>query len=62
MKTEIEAGVAHIVVEIIEYIPNSIVTKTILNESTGHVSVMPFDSGERRLEKNMVFRDLCPGY
>jgi quercetin dioxygenase-like cupin family protein len=55
MKSEIEAGVAHIVVEIIEYIPNSIVSKTILNKSTGHVSVMSFDSGEGLLEKISPF-------
>jgi quercetin dioxygenase-like cupin family protein len=55
MKTEIDSGVAHIVVEIIEYIPNSIVSKTILNKSTGHVSVMSFDSGEGLLEKISPF-------
>ncbi|MDB5196456.1 MAG: cupin [Flaviaesturariibacter sp.] len=56
MKTaDIEAGVAHIVVEIIEYIPNSVVSKTILNKSTGHVSVMSFDTGEGLLEKISPF-------
>jgi quercetin dioxygenase-like cupin family protein len=55
MKTEIESNVVHIVVEIIEYVPNSIVSKTILNKSTGHVSVMSFDSGEGLLEKTSPF-------
>ncbi len=41
MKTsDIETGVAHIVIEIIEYVPNSVVTKTILNKTTGNVTVM----------------------
>jgi quercetin dioxygenase-like cupin family protein len=55
MKGEIEAGVAHIIVEIIEYIPKSVVSRTILNKSTGHVSVMSFDTGEGLLEKISPF-------
>lgn len=55
MKADLEQGVAHIIVEIIEYIPNSIVSRTILNKSTGHVSVMSFDSGEGLLEKMSPF-------
>lgn len=56
MKTsDIDPGIAHIIVEIIEYIPNSVVSKTILNKSTGHVSVMSFDSGEGLLEKTSPF-------
>jgi len=58
MKGEIEAGVAHIVVEIIKYLPNSIVSKTILNKSTGHVSVMSFDTGEGLLAKISLSRPL----
>jgi quercetin dioxygenase-like cupin family protein len=53
--SDVAAGVAHIIVEIIEYIPNSIVSKTILNKSNGHVSVMSFDSGEGLLEKTSPF-------
>jgi len=44
--SEIDKSKAHITVEIIEYIPNSVVTKTILKKCTGNVSVMSFDSGE----------------
>ena len=55
MKADIQPGKAHIVVEIIEYMPNSIVSRTILNKSTGHVSVMSFDSGEGLLEKISPF-------
>ena len=52
---DIDIGIAHIIVEIIEYIPNSVVSKTILNKSTGHVSVMSFDTGEGLLEKTSPF-------
>lgn len=37
---------AHNTVEIIEYVPNAVVIKTILKKSTGNISVMSFDSGE----------------
>ncbi len=48
---ELEKSTAHIIVEIIEYIPNSVVIKTILRKSTGNISVMSFDSGEGLTEK-----------
>ena len=54
-----EAGVekskTHIIVEIIEYMANSIVIKTIIKKSTGNVSVMSFDSGEGLTEKTSPF-------
>jgi len=52
---EIEKSKAHIIVEIIEYIPNSVVIKTILRKSTGNISVMSFDSGEGLVEKISPF-------
>jgi quercetin dioxygenase-like cupin family protein len=42
-------------VEIIEYLPNSVVMKTILKKSTGNISVMSFDSGEGLTEKTTPF-------
>lgn len=52
---EIEKAVSHIIVEIIEYIPNSVVIKTIIKKTTGNVSVMSFDSGEGLAEKTSPF-------
>ena len=52
---EIEKAKAHIVVEIIEYVPNSVVMKTILKKTTGNISVMSFDSGEGLVEKTSPF-------
>lgn len=52
---EIEKSKMHITVEIIEYIPNSVVIKTILKKSTGNISVMSFDNGEGLTEKTTPF-------
>jgi quercetin dioxygenase-like cupin family protein len=54
-KNEIEKAKGYITVEIIEYIPNSVVMKTILKKSTGNISVMSFDSGEGLTEKTSPF-------
>jgi quercetin dioxygenase-like cupin family protein len=53
--TELEKSKSHIIVEIIEYISNSVVTKTIIKKSTGNISVMSFDSGEGLMEKTSPF-------
>ncbi len=53
--SEIEKSKVYITVEIIEYIPNSVVIKTILRKSTGNISVMSFDSGEGLTEKKTPF-------
>lgn len=52
---ELEKSKAHIIVEIIEYMANSVVIKTILKKSTGNISVMSFDSGEGLTEKISPF-------
>jgi quercetin dioxygenase-like cupin family protein len=52
---ELKKSVSHIIVEIIEYIPNSVVIKTIIKKSTGNISVMSFDSGEGLTEKTSPF-------
>jgi len=52
---EVEKSKALIIVEIIEYIPNSVVSKTIIKKSTGNISIMSFDSGEGLTEKISPF-------
>lgn len=49
--TEVEKSVGLIIVEIIEYIPNSVVIKSIIKKTTGNISAMSFDSGEGLTEK-----------
>ncbi len=53
--TELEKSKSYIIVEIIEYIPNSVVSKTIIKKSTGNISVLSFDSGEGLTEKTSPF-------
>jgi quercetin dioxygenase-like cupin family protein len=52
---ELEKSKSHIIVEIIEYVPNSVVIKTIIKKSTGNISIMSFDSGEGLTEKTSPF-------
>jgi quercetin dioxygenase-like cupin family protein len=52
---EIETSKALIIVEIIEYVPNSVVSKTIIKKSTGTVSVVAIDTGEGLTEKTAPF-------
>ena len=51
----VEKSKTHIIVEIIEYMTNAVVIKTIIKKSTGNVSVMSFDSGEGLTEKTSPF-------
>ena len=52
---ELEKSKGVITVEIIEYLANAVVIKTILKKSTGNISVMSFDSGEGLTEKTTPF-------
>lgn len=52
---ELEKAKTHIIVEIIEYIPNSVVIKTIIKKTTGNISAVSFDSGEALSEKTSPF-------
>ena len=53
--TEIEKSKAHIIVEIIEYMPNAVVSKTIIKRITGNITVSSFDAGEELAEKISPF-------
>jgi len=53
--TEVEKSKAFIIVEIIEYVPNAVVIKTIIKKTTGNVSAVSFDSGENLTEKISPF-------
>src|ERR1051325_6762728 len=48
-------AIGQIIVELIEYIPNSVLSKTIMKKSTGNVTVVSFDSGEALTEKISPF-------
>lgn len=51
----LEKSKMHIVVEIIEYVPNAVVSKTIIKKSTGNITVSSFDEGEELAEKTSPF-------
>ena len=52
---EIEKSVPHIIVEIIEYVPNSVLSRTIIKKTTGNVTVTALDAGEELGEKTLAF-------
>jgi quercetin dioxygenase-like cupin family protein len=52
---ELVKSTPHIIVEILEYVPNSIVMKTIIKKTTGNVTVSSLDAGEELSEKTLPF-------
>ncbi|HMS69359.1 MAG TPA: cupin domain-containing protein [Saprospiraceae bacterium] len=50
-KSEMDKGIPHIIVEIIEYVPNAVVCKTIIKKTTGNVTAISMASGEELGEK-----------
>jgi len=52
---EVEKARAFIIVEIIEYVPNSIDIKTIIKKTTGNISAVSIDTGEALTEKISPF-------
>jgi quercetin dioxygenase-like cupin family protein len=55
LPTEYEKSKVFIIVEIIEYVPDSIVIKTIIKKSTGNISAISIDTGEKLEEKTVPF-------
>ena len=53
--SELSKSTAHIIVEILEYVPNAVVTKTIIKKTTGNITVSSFDAGEGLEEKHSPF-------
>jgi len=52
---ELEKSTPHIIVAIIEYIPNAVLTKTIIKKTTGNITVTSLDAGEELTEKTSPF-------
>jgi len=53
--TEMEKLKVHIIVEILEYVPHSVLSKTIIKRATGNVTVSSFDKGEELSEKILPY-------
>ena len=52
---ELVKSTPHIVVEIIQYVPDAVVSKTILKKPTGNITATSFDAGEELAEKTSPF-------
>lgn len=52
---EMEKSKTHIIVEIIEYVAQAVVSKTIIKKTTGNITVTSFDAGEELAEKTSPF-------
>lgn len=52
---EIEKNKSHIVVEIVQYIPNAVLSKTIIKKTTGNITASSFDAGEELEDKTSPF-------
>ena len=53
--TEIEKLKVHIIVEILEYAPHTVLSKTIIKRTTGNITVSSFAKGEELAEKMFPF-------
>lgn len=52
---ELEKEVSHLIIEIVEYVPNAVVSRTIIKKTTGNVTALSFDEGEELGEKTIAF-------
>lgn len=52
---EVEKAKHFITVEIIEYVPNAVVIKSIIKRTTGNITAISVDSGENLNEKTVPF-------
>src|SRR5678809_1695779 len=52
---KIKKGTAHIIVELIEYEQNAVLSKSIMKKTTGSINALSFASGEGLNEKTSPF-------
>ena len=52
---ELEKAKVHIIVKIMEYVSNALMSKTILKMTTGDITISSFDTGEELAEKRFPF-------
>lgn len=55
VKSDLEKAKTHIIVEIIQYVPNAVLSKTIIKRATGNITASSFDAGEEQAEKSSPF-------
>ena len=54
-KPTLEKSKAHIIIEIIEYVPNAVVSRTIIKKTTGNITAISMAVGEELDEKTTPF-------
>jgi quercetin dioxygenase-like cupin family protein len=52
---EIEKSKPHVAVELIKYVPQSVVSKSIIHKPTGNIRIVAFDKGEELTSKTSPF-------
>ncbi|MGV8133905.1 MAG: cupin domain-containing protein [Mangrovibacterium sp.] len=52
---ELEKAKIHILIEIIEYAPNTVVSRNIIRKTTGNISIVAIDTGEAVVAKIFPF-------
>lgn len=52
---ELDKSKTHIIIEIIEYVPKSVVSRTIIKKTTGNITISSFDEGEELAESTSPF-------
>lgn len=54
-EVELEKDKEHIIVEIVEYVPNAVISRTIIKKSTGNVIATSVSQGEEIYEKTIPY-------
>jgi quercetin dioxygenase-like cupin family protein len=52
---ELEKAKIHIIVEIIDYVPHSVLSRTIIKKTTGNITVSSFAAGEELAQNTSPF-------
>jgi hypothetical protein len=58
---EFEKSKMHIIVEIIENVPNAVISRPVIKKTTGNIVDMSFDTDEELPEETSSFRYLYSG-
>ncbi|MDR7129687.1 quercetin dioxygenase-like cupin family protein [Algoriphagus sp. 4150] len=58
VKAEFEKSTPHRLIDSVEYVPGSVVIRSILTKQTGTVTVSSFDAGEGMMTKSSPFDNL----
>jgi quercetin dioxygenase-like cupin family protein len=52
---EVQKGTSHIIIDIVDYMPNSVTDKSIMKKSTGNIRAVSFDLGQELKKRTFPF-------